>query len=377
MNKRIIVIGGDCYNTLGMIRTLGEENFDFEAIIIKGDFKIASASKYLKSRTFTIVNSIEEGYLKLIKIKKTITADKAFLLVEGDHLTGYLDEHYDYLKEAFIWNNAGEQGKLSHYLDKQSQVELVKECGINVIPSVIVKTGTIPPNLEYPVMTKAVSSVIDNWKSEVFVCNSEEELKAAYHNISSPSVMIQKFIKKSNELCLDGYSVDRGKKQFIATAARYNYLLDSEYSFYGTISNFENEELEKQITEVMTKVGFEGIYSFEFLIDMKGELHFLEINFRNSGWSYASTCAGMPLPILWMESMDNNTVDKSKVKKIKPDFTFIDDFTDFRTRVGKSISLLEWLKLYKNCDCKLTLGKNDPKPLFTFILSRMIKKIKK
>ena len=53
----------------------------------------------------------------------------------------------------------------------------------------------------------------------------------------------------------------------------------------------------------MSEIGFEGVYSIEFLIDQNDNYWFCEINFRNSTWSYAATVAGMPLPILWAEAM--------------------------------------------------------------------------
>lgn len=378
IKRKIIVVGGDCYNTLGIIRTLGEANYKFDVIFIRGDFIIASKSKYLKGKKVSIVNSVEEAYYKLVSLKKSIKNKKVFLIVEGDNLTGYLDKHYNSLEDKFIWNNAGVQRKLSKYLNKKVQVDIAEKYGINVMPSVIVNNGTIPEDIEYPVMTKAVSSEIDNWKSEVFICNSKRELKEAFSKIKSPTVMLQKFIKKTNELCLDGYSINRGRQQFITIASKYNYLIDSGFSYYGTIYNFNDQQLQKKITNIMTDIGYEGIYSFEFLEDQSGKLYFLEINFRNSGWSYASTCAGMPLPILWIKSMINNKIDETKKKQIKDKFTFIDDFSDFRIRVlGGKISLLKWFKEYKECDCKLILGRNDMLPLLVYIFSRVKNKLNK
>lgn len=169
MNTPIIIFDGDNYNTLGMIRTLGEKNISFEAIIIRNNFIIASKSKYLKNNKFDIVNSIEVGYEKLLK-KRLPNKRKIFLLVEGDSLTSLLDREYNNLKDYFIWNNAGGQGKLSPFLDKKVQLDLVKEFGIKILPSIIVKKGIVPNDLEYPIITKAITSEIASWKSEVHIC---------------------------------------------------------------------------------------------------------------------------------------------------------------------------------------------------------------
>lgn len=377
LNKvNIIIFGGDNYNTLGMIRTLGEKKLSFHAIIVRNYFVIASKSKYLKHKQVDIVTSVEDGYKILLDYGKSLT-EKAFILVEGDYLTGFLDRNYDELCNKFIWNCAGKQGELSKYLNKQAQIELVKGCGIKVPASQIVNKGEVPEDIEYPIMTKAVTSEIAAWKSEVHICHNEDELKNAYTKIKSDKIILQKYIKKKNELCLDGYSINKGNSQFISMSTSYTYLLDDGYSFYATISDFEDKELEDKVTEVMKKVGYEGIYCIEFIIDEDDTPYFLEINFRNSGWSYASTCVDMPLPILWIESMLTRDVDIRKKKKIPSGYTFVDDIADFKTRAGKIISYKQWLKEYKNCDCKLIMGRNDYKPFFSYLWFRYTNMIKR
>ena len=76
--------------------------------------------------------------------------------------------------------------------------------------------------------------------------------------------------------------------------------------------------------------------------------------------------------------MINNNIDETKKKQIKNNFTFIDDFNDFRIRVlGGKISLIKWFKEYKECDCKLILGRNDMLPLLVYIFSRGKNKLNK
>ena len=370
IENRIFVVGGDNYNTAGMIRSLGEAKISFDAIIIKSIHPLASKSKYLKSNNVTMVNSVEEVYKTLIERKES-GCSKTFLLVEGDNLTGYLDTKYDSLEKYYIWNNAGEQGKLSRYLNKYEQLQVAKKCGMKVLDSRIVYTGEIPEDLEYPIITKAITSEIAHWKSEVFICNNDDELREAYSHIDSSKVMLQKYIKKQNENTFDGFSINRGKDQFIAIRTKYNYLLPDKYSFFLTAENCDDEEITQQITSFMSSVGYEGIYEFEYIIGEDGERYFMENNFRNGGWSYAATVAGMPLPILWMESMLTGCVDKSKIKRIKKGFTFMNDASDFNTRVlGKMIPLSVWLKDYFHTDCKLVTGRKDYAPVLANVVSR-------
>lgn len=369
------IIGGDNYNTLGMIRTLGEVGIAVKAIIIRGHFICASKSKYLKE--LKMVDTIEEGYKILVKKAKTRdNKQRVILLVEGDMVTTFLDSKYQILSKYYIYNQAA--GHIERFNNKHEQVRLAEKYGLNVMKTYTVKTGEIPEGLVYPIITKATSSLIDDWKSEVHVCYSESELKDTYKKIRSDEIILQQFVKKKNEYVLDGYSINRGKEQCITIASTYNYIIPGEYAYSLTMKNFKDENLQQIITEMMTEIGYEGIYEFELLLGEDGKYYFLEVNLRNSGWSYASTVAEMPLPILWAKSMVNGKIDPNDIKKIKDGFVFIDDINDFKARVGgHRISLFKWIKEYKNADCRLTLGRNDIRPMITLVIGRAFGKIKR
>lgn len=373
--EKIIVIGADNYNTCGIIRSLGEAKLGFEAIIVKSKHVMASKSKYLKGKNVVICETAEDVVTILLQKKKKLS-DKAFLVVEGDHITGCLDLAYDLLIDSYIWNNCGEQGKLTKYLDKYTQVTIAKQCGINVLNSVVVETGgEIPDNIDYPIITKAITSEIESWKSEVFICNNEAELREACKKIKSSKIMLQKYVNKTNEVTFDGFSIDNGKQQFIAIKSKYKYLLPDRYSYYLTAENCNDPVIEKQICDFMTLAGYEGIYCFEFIVDETGKLYFLESNFRNSGWSYAATCAGMPLPVLWIESMKTMRIDPNYRVEIPNDFTFMNDFADFRTRVlGHMTSIFSWIKEFISCNCKLDIGRKDPMPAICYFWSHLIRR---
>jgi len=377
VNNRIIVMGGDNYNTCDIVRSLGENDYDFTTIIVgtMGGMNFTCNSKYLKNRKYTLVRGYNEA-LKELKRYITDSNDKAFLIVEGDGLTGFLDMHFNELYPFFIWNNAGEEGRLSYYLDKYNQIEVAKNCGIKTIDSVVMSRGDTNIGIDYPIITKAISSTITNWKSESFVCNNEEELMDAYSNIKSDKVLVQRLIKKKDEYVYDGFSIDGGRQQFIAIFSHYTYLLPDQYAKRAWVENFNNPDIENQITKFMSYIHYEGIYEFEFIVDEDDNMYFMENNFRNSGWSYASTCVGMPLPVLWMESMLHGSITESNRRHIKEGFTFIEDVNDFDERVrGNMLPFRRWLKEYIDTDCKLYLGRNDSKPLIKYVIWRLRNKI--
>ena len=188
-----IVFGEEHHNPLGIIRSLGENGIKPIAIIIKSSRRIASMSKYISKLIF--VDSLEEGY-KIIINNYRHTNNKSFIYTSDDTITSYLDNHYNELKKYFYFFNAGKQGRINFYMDKNNIGELARRCGLEVPKTWHVKTGNIPKDLFYPVITKTCNSKMKNWKSEMHICHNEEELLNAYKLIKSKDIILQEYISK-------------------------------------------------------------------------------------------------------------------------------------------------------------------------------------
>lgn len=364
---RHIIIGIENYNTLGLIRTLGENGIKPIVIMIKGIMRIASYSKWIGEISY--VKDIEEA----IEILDNKYIDKnrkdIFLYTNDDWSTQYFDYLYEKYKDILYMYNAGEAGRVTYYMDKYNVSMLAQECGLSILKCWRVKNGEIPRDIAYPIITKAISPNEGGWKKDVFICHSVDELICAYKKIKSKTVLLQKYLKKKNELCIDGYSADRGNTVVMTIASTYNYILPDKYSDAMVVSNYEDEETKEKIRSMFRKIGYEGIFCIEFLISEDDELFFCEINFRNSGWSYASTVAGMPLAIGWNNAMIGKLDYNKAIKKIAPNFTAIVEFADFDARVRSGmISVCKWMNELAHAKCLFYVGKRDPKPAFMYIV---------
>lgn len=359
-----IVIAIEHYNPLGQIRSLGEAGVRPVYISIKGKTRIASLSKYISECHF--VNNVEEAYKVLLEKYGDIaekTGIKPYIFCSDDKTVGYLDNHYNEIKNKFITFNAGEQGRINYFMDKNNILELAKKYGLDVLEAQVCKKGEIPNTLGYPVITKSISPNIGGWKSDVNICYSEKELLEAYKHIEAPTVLVQKYIEKKNEYCMEGFAACKGTEMMIAVASTYNYLLPDYYSPYMTCENMNNNFLKEALGKMMEEIGFEGVFEIEFLIDQDGKLYFGEINFRNSTWSYAATKAGMPLPVLWAETMETGRIRDDAYQKINGKFTAMVEPVDYAKRVktGK-ISPAEWLIDFKEMSCGYYYSTEDPEP---------------
>ena len=173
-------------------------------------------------------------------------------------------------------------------------------------------------------------------------------------------------------MALEAVSANKGTNFCVTIASTYNYILPDTYSPYMTVTNFKDEDLKSKLEAMIREIGFEGIMEIEFLIDQDDKFYFGEINFRNSTWSYASTCAKMPLPIMWIEAMENNVKLKDREKKVPDKFTAMVEVYDYRTRVKtKQISLMKWFNDLRKSNCKYYIGKNDFKPVFAWMMEKI------
>lgn len=209
MGNRYIVVGVDHYNPLGVIRSLGEADLPVEIILIGGKNGFVKTSKF--SKDIYYVDNREEAYNALIEKLSQSMSDNVFVYTCEDETTEFFEKHYESLVGKCYFFNAGPEERIAYYSNKNNIYALAKKFGLNVLEAIAVNKGDIPDGLEYPIITKAVSSTTGGWKNDVYICHSECELKEAYNKITADKLVLQKYLKKKNEYCMEGFSVNHGK----------------------------------------------------------------------------------------------------------------------------------------------------------------------
>ena len=221
-------------------------------------------------------------------------------------------------------------------------------------------------------MTKSTISTIANWKGNVHICYNEEELKSAYGEIHEDTIMLQEFIEKENEFCLDGLSINNGTDVYLPLQCKYLKMTKMSYGTYMLFEKYAEMELLPKIKDLMKKTRYTGIFSMEFLIDKQGKFYFLEINFRHSTWGYAYTFAGINLPLIYAQSVLAGHLVLDSVKEISTPFTAMVEFTHFKDFViGGRESLREYIKEVKETDCFYYWNRMDNKPFWKMFFHKL------
>ena len=368
-NHLVIVFAIDHYNPLGVIRSLGENGIRPIYIAIRHRVELGVKSKYVSK--VHQVDSVEEGYQVLMENYGEVykTGEKPFLLFSDDKSVGYFDLRYDEVKDRFITYNAnGVQGRIMEFMDKKNILDLAKKHGLKVLEPIVVNKGEIPEGLDYPIITKDINPNSGGWKSDVFVCQNEEDLKTAYTKISSPVVLLQKYVDKKTEFAFEGCSVNKGQSALIAIKSTYKYAIPAYYSPFMMCESLHDEKLKASLEGMLAEIGFEGIFEIEFLVDKDDNAYFLEINFRNATWSYASTRAGMPLPYIWVKGMLNGKIDKDDYKEVPCGFTAMVEPIDYAKRIELGVGTPgEWLADFKKANCGFYYSEDDLEPFYEMV----------
>nr|WP_295305743.1 ATP-grasp domain-containing protein [uncultured Blautia sp.] len=366
MREYIVLVTKEHYNPLGIVRTLGEAGIRPVVVAVNGNLKFVGQSKYVKEKYY--VDSTEEG-INLIIDKYADSEEKSFILTGDDVTVAMLDKYYDRLKDYFYFYNAGEKGRIAHYMNKDVMLDLVVKYGIKIAKTWKVKVNEIPKDIVYPIMTKAINSLGSEWKDIVYICHNDAELIEAFKHMKSEKVLLQQYIEKVDEFSFDAISVNRGKDVWVIIEANQIYNIPDKYSPYWVIKNSKNKKMQEKIEKVIGEIGLEGIFEFEFIQDREGALWFLEINFRNTALGYSTTVAGMPQVVYWCESMEKGFIDREKYYKDIPEgMTAMAECFDYDVRVKTGVlSKEEWLKQYMSTECKMYMGRDDYVPFQLFM----------
>ena len=128
---------------------------------------------------------------------------------------------------------------------------------------------------------------------------------------------------------------------------------------------------------LLQRMNYSGIFEIEFIEGKDGNLYFMEVNLRNSGWSYPYTYGGFNLPVRWaISTLCGQIYNDDFVPK--PYFTAMQDVSDLLECLKyKRITFLQWLKDFHRVDCCLVYDKKDWKPFWAEISASGKRKLNK
>lgn len=363
---KVIVIGGNHHNTLGLIRSIGEKGLPVYLFLEHQESLVTCNLRFSKYITKMYHLKDEEEILTLLKRDFWNECSRLVILCASDASVCLLDEHYDELKDKFLFFNAGKQGRISFFMNKLNTFPLAEKCGFKTIKTWHVKSSdNIPNDIGYPCFSKASNSSIDG-KNGIGISNSEEELREKLK--CANELLVQEYIEKEYEIDINGFSYNHGENVVINAVCRKirDYTdRQSQFEVLEDMSHYPHVDY-TAIKKVIKAIEYEGLFSVE-LMCKNGIYYFLEINLRSDAMNYLYASGGYNYPYLWYLYNSGN-VDIAKITSSqlsKP--LYIMQWSDFSDVVHKRLSLCHWLKDLARTRAFFVLNRRDIKPFMHLI----------
>lgn len=361
----IIVVGGDHHNMLGAVRSLGAKGASEITAIITNDkpYSFVSKSKFIKKSY--IVKEEESSVLELVEeIRKNLAGRKAIIIPTSDFAARIIDQHLNELSGDFIIPSIdGRQGMIAKYMDKYKQYLLAEKHNVKMAKCVIVDLNAPLRDLIFSkCIIKPLVSANGN-KSDIAICNNPRDyfntLKL-FKGKKYEKVLVQEFIDFDRECGLIGCS--NGRRIVLPGIIKKNRIYPAKRgsNSYSNIEKVPNNPEIKKIVEMLKKLKYDGLFDIEIFI--KGnDIYLNEINFRNSGNTFAYCYDDIYIVYLWTLMALGEDIARER-QAISESFSFIDERLEAKQLLDKNISLREYFRTKLAARARLLHYKKDIRP---------------
>lgn len=307
--EKVIVVGNNHHNTLGIVRSLGRAGMSVSCYVVDAAIRNSFVGKSKYIHDFKLFKSFD--YL-LEFMKREIIDERIPVFTTSDAASDFIDTHYAELSQNYLLNSCGHrQGGISYWMNKEIMLSKAKECGLVVPNGVHFNTsfdlGAIPEDIVFPCIVKPQKSSLAG-KNNFRICNNREQLEGAIVEVSEhcTEVLIQEYIKRDYEVLVMGMRSTNINKTVIPGCLHKLRVCQHTKSLgmlaYAYTSGMVDPAIDVEaMRQFLDAIDYDGIFSMEFMI-ANGKAYFLEINLRNDGTQFCFEGAGVNLPMLWIKA---------------------------------------------------------------------------
>lgn len=367
-----LVIGDDHYNTLNVIRSLGEMGIKVSVIVVSKKCK----SFVLKSKYINDGCVVEKLDAKIIISNYAKQNKKIPILASSDTIASFLDTNYNILSDYFVLPSVGNiQGQLCFHMDKKIQLMYASKAGFALPYSIAVNLNNLDESdlssINYPCIIKPEES-IGGSKNDFRICKDLNELMKSLKSLSThiSRVLIQDFIPNDEVILIAGVRTNNKKNYIFGEVNKLkhgNKLNNLGLNCMGVL--YPKSELSDACIKIVEAIDYHGCYSVD-VVRSRSESdttsrcvnYFMEINLRTDGLLYFYDKAGINYPAIWVKSCYN--IEDEIIPK-KNDIYGMNEFLYVKNYF--SLALIK--DLFKT-DIFSTFRMNDLKPFFYKILYR-------
>lgn len=364
MNK-IIVIGGNHHNTLGVIRSLGYKGLKSSLVLVgKYENPFVKYSRYIDD--FVEVDNEDDAITTLVDNKHK--NKNAVVIACSDGMSSALDIHRNELIDTYRIPCSTIQGKITEIMNKEVMSQLARNIGFNVPSSWIFENEEDLYKVDFPCITKPILS-ISGLKSDIVICSNVNELRDVVNGGSCKRFQVQKFVDKDFEYQLIGLSINGGEELIIPGFSRcIRPCLGTNTGFLHYESLNDNYAPLDLCKKFVRATGYSGLFSIEFLRDKKGVDYFMEMNFRNDGNAICVTASGTNLPYIWYLANSGGDYKSELASSSFKSIFVMPEFADYKNFVrNHKITLRNWIVDMSRTSKFMVFDRTDMRPFIAEI----------
>lgn len=370
--QKVIVLGNDHTNSLGIIQCLGICNHYMIAFLWGTNTGIVRNSIYTKE-VYTASNV--QKCIDLMLLKFSNANEKIPVIACCDIAAITLEKNRSRLENHFLFEYTNGNLSIENLCLKENQVRLAKMVGFHVPQSwIIERFDMLPDEIVYPCIVKPLISC-EGAKVDIRICYSQNELVRALQSLKcTKRVIIQQYIDRDYEISILGCA--KKNSSCLIPAIENKLTLYPKYvglECLAKIEKLEDDEIIDCISSLIKKIGYVGLFSVEMMhCKHDGLFYFTEINLRNDGANSFIFKYGINLPLHFINDMLNLPTPADS--ETKPGY-YIWDMHHFLSLMHAEISLLTWLKELRKSKGFMTYFQGDYKPFLrqysNWILSKL------
>ena len=367
MSKNVVVWGDDHHNALGLLRMLGNQDFDVLFLVHRIKCNIATASKYCKK--YIIVNSIDDG-IKYLLTNFSDKKNKAVLLFTADVYSEAANRNLNKLKDYFFIAGPSKEGILKELNDKYIMGMMAAKCGLNIPKTTIIPIESLDDVTCFPAIIKPCSPIAKDFKTRI-VQNKKQLIKAAKFFIPNKRYIIQSYIEKDSDGLIYGCRTWDGDVHLAGICVRNRWSDDGCGSFGYLTPNIPESVCALGVKKFLEEIDFRGLFSVEYALT-EDNAFFYEFNLRNDGTSVLFFNAGANIALSFVNSCFKIKDDVQV--KIKEKKYLMHEILDVFNVYDGNVSYKQWKMDKKKATIHFLYDPNDIKP-YKLQKSQMIKKI--
>lgn len=358
--NRVIILGNDHTNSLGLVQTLGKSGFQVYAFVwgIKTGF--VESSKYA---TKVIGAQSIQGCIDLMLHEFAESDNIIPIIACCDSAALALEKNKEKLADKFIFEHSTEYS-LEFLFKKENQVRLATESGF-FVPKTwnLSDSKNVPKDVVYPCLIKPLVSC-EGAKTDIHVCRNEDELRKNLDNLKyTTMVLLQQYIERDYEISILGCGLKKGT--CLIPAVENKLTLYPKHVGLECVANMQpliDKHIISSIQNLIKAIGYVGVFSVEMMhCKHDNKFYFTEINLRNDGANSFVYKYGVNLPLNHIEDLLGKPL--TSFSEYHPGF-YIWDMHHFLSLVHREIRLKDWFLELRKSQGFLTYFSDDKKPFF-------------